>query len=152
MYDSKLRLLRNILIFGVIGLLIEIMFTGIKSLAVGDWKAVGQTYLWMFPIYGVGGITLSLLRDSVRIASNRYANAALMALLIYVPIIFGMEFLAGWTLLKVIGTVPWQYGPGTFTVMGLIRLDYAPFWFLLALLFEPIAVYLNKLNLLPKDL
>lgn len=149
MSASNFRALRDMLIFGAMGIIIEVVFTGLKSLMIGDWNATGQTYLWMFGVYAVAGTALAAVRNSVKISANQYANAVLLTFLVYVPMIYGFEFLSGWILLKVIGSVPWQYESGV-TVMGLIRLDYAPFWFLLALLFEPIAEYMKKLNLFPE--
>jgi hypothetical protein len=32
--------------FGAVGLLIEVVFTGARSLIQRNWKATGVTYLW----------------------------------------------------------------------------------------------------------
>lgn len=60
----------------------------------------------------------------------------LLLALVYVPVIYANEFLWGLFLDKVLGKCPWNYGKGRHTIMGYIRLDYAFFWFLLALGFE----------------
>jgi uncharacterized membrane protein len=145
-----MEVLRNLFIYGILGILTEVLFTGIKSLIEKNWRATSQTYLWMGPIYALGGLTLKFIHDSVVVSHNIYINALLLAFMFYVPLIYGFEFLSGWLLEKIIGRVPWEYGPGRFTIIGLIRLDYAPFWFLLALCFEPITIILNKISIVIK--
>ena len=44
---------RNFLICGLTGWCMEILFTSAGSLARHDGRLIGQTSLWMFPIYGM---------------------------------------------------------------------------------------------------
>lgn len=44
---------RNFLICGLTGWCMEILFTSAGSLAKHDGRLIGQTSLWMFPIYGM---------------------------------------------------------------------------------------------------
>lgn len=44
---------RNFLICGLTGWCMEILFTSASSLARHDGRLIGQTSLWMFPIYGM---------------------------------------------------------------------------------------------------
>lgn len=60
---------------------------------------------------------------------------------IYTGCIYVTEFITG-TLLKKIKACPWDYSKAKLNVKGVIRLDYAPAWFLLGLFYE---------NLLKKD-
>ena len=55
--------------------------------------------------------------------------------LIYMLCIFSAEFTAG-SLLSKKELCPWNYERSRFHVKGLIRLDYAPLWFITGLLFE----------------
>lgn len=54
---------------------------------------------------------------------------------IYMMGIFAAEFTSG-KLLRRRGICPWDYSKEPTNIQGLIRLDYAPLWFLVGLLFE----------------
>ncbi|BBF41545.1 hypothetical protein lbkm_0225 [Lachnospiraceae bacterium KM106-2] len=56
--------------------------------------------------------------------------------------IFGVEFVAG-TILKHFDACPWDYSKAKYNVKGVIRLDYAPVWFVAGLLYEKILEWLN---------
>lgn len=130
-------LLIKLLAFGLIGLHIECFFTGIISFIYGDRSATCKTYLWMMPVYGTAAVTLESVHGLLG------WNPVLAALL-YVPIIYAFEFVWGWLFRKILGKCPWDYGKKRWSVMGLIRLDFAPFWFLLALCINPALPYLEK--------
>jgi uncharacterized membrane protein len=132
------EILQKMFFYGCIGILIEFFFTSIHSLIIKNWKATGYSYLWMLPVYG--GTALFLEAISISVMWPFYLKA-----LLYVPVIYGIEALAGWTLQKVIGVIPWDYKKSAWTPMGLINLKYAPFWLALAMAFEPISVYLGKI-------
>ena len=51
--------------------------------------------------------------------------------------IFAGEYLTG-SLLKRHNACPWDYSSSPYSVRGLIRLDYAPYWFGAGLIFEKI--------------
>ena len=86
-------------------------------------------------------------------ASYRYGSACLLAPfkrlfahlhisrprrgLFYMAMIFTMEYLSGRLLWKH-GLCPWDYGKSRFHIHRIIRLDYAPWWFLAGLFFEKI--------------
>ncbi len=130
--------LQRILIFGLLGMLVECFFTGAHSLLTRNWKATCTSYLYMIPIYGLAGITLDALH-------SKLALHPIYAAMIYVPVIYIFEFCFGWLLQKIIKVCPWHYGHGKFTIMGLVRIDYAPLWFLLALCFDSLSNYMTKL-------
>lgn len=126
-----LELLSQMLVWGAIGLLIEVIFTGLHSLIIErNKKATGVTYLWMLPIYGVSGELLATLRSLIH---NGWVFVPVAILLIYV-----LEFSTGWALRKILGRCPWDYGPARFGIMGLVRLDYLPFWCVVAIGFDQI--------------
>lgn len=50
-------------------------------------------------------------------------------------LIFFAEYLMG-TFLKSLGICPWDYTGRMLSIDGVIRLDFAPFWFMTGLLFE----------------
>lgn len=121
-------LLQQFFAFGCIGILIEHFFTGIWSVIHGDRRATTTSYLWSFPIYGLGGLQLQWLHD--------LGWHPILLALIYVPVIYVNEFIWGFALDKILGKCPWHYGRGKHTIMGYVHLYYAPFWFVLGLAFE----------------
>lgn len=141
-----LDVLQKIFSYGCLGLLVEVFFTGAVSLYRRNWRATSQTYLWMLPIYGIGGVTLEAIQTTLN--WHWFAMA-----FVYVPLIYAFEFVSGWTLKRIIGRCPWDYGSTRYSVMGLIRLDYAPLWLLVAMLFYPVSIGLTQvLKVLPTTL
>ena len=96
-------------------------------------KLVGHSSIWMFPIYGMAFLLAPLSRllngKSVWVRGSVYAGG-----------IFLTEYLSG-MFLKKRGLCPWDYSHAKLNVNGVIRLDYAPVWFLTGLLYEKL---LNK--------
>ncbi len=104
-----------------------------------DWRLAGTTYLWMLPIYGLA-VFLEPLHDAIRRWHWAFRG------LIWVGIIWAIEFFTGGTIALTVGTCPWDYsGKTPYEVLGLIRLDYAPAWFVLGLLFERLHDWLEQL-------
>lgn len=124
--------------YGLIGWGVEICWTGMGSLFRGDWRLEGNTYLWMLPIYGLA-VLLEPLHEGIR----RWPWLARG--LVWVGVIWALEFVTGGTLEIAVGACPWDYtGKTPYSVLGLIRLDYAPAWFLLGLLFERLHDWLRQ--------
>lgn len=132
-----LLFLEKVFAYGCAGLLIEVFFTGIHSLWTRNWRATSQTYLWMLPLYGFGGVLFEAV----------YAShwPRLLLALLYTVMIYTLEFFSGWALKKLLGRCPWDYGAGKYTPMGLVHLGYAPLWFALAYFFTPVSHVLSKL-------
>lgn len=133
-----LNVFQKIFLYGCLGLLVEVFFTGAVSLYRRNWRATSQTYLWMLPIYGVGGVALEAVQTTLQ--WHWFAMA-----FVYVPLIYAFEFVSGWGLKRIIGRCPWDYGSTRYSVMGLIRLDYAPFWLAMAMLFYPVSLGLTQI-------
>lgn len=113
---------------GTAGWCLEILFTAFDSFRKRQLELKGSTSVWMFPIYGMAAFLLPicrLLKDK---------SPALRGF-IYMLCIFTAEFLTG-SLLKRHNLCPWDYSRAKLSVKGLIRLDFAPFWFLTGLFFE----------------
>lgn len=120
--------MHNFIHCGLWGLLLEIAFTAFQSFRRRDLRLTGSTSLWMFPIYGMA----AFLAPLCRLLQNR--SLAFRGL-IYTVFLFAGEFLTGaW--LKRRGLCPWDYGRSRWSLGKVIRLDYAPLWFLTGLLFE----------------
>lgn len=91
---------------------------------------MGKTSVWMFPIYGMA----SFLAPVCRFLKNK--NAMFRGI-IYTCCIFLAEFFTG-TLLKKYNVCPWDYSKAKLNIKGVIRIDYAPLWFLTGLLYEKV--------------
>ncbi|HHU32808.1 MAG: putative ABC transporter permease [Zhaonellaceae bacterium] len=127
-------------LYGLIGWCIEITWTGFSSMLRGDWSLAGKTYLWMLPIYGLG-VLLEPIHDYIR------SWSWVLRGFVWLSLIWFIEFLTGGTLAVTVGTCPWDYsGKTPYSVLGLIRLDYAPAWFVLGLLFERLHDWLKKIE------
>ena len=93
-------------------------------------EAIGQTSVWMFPIYGMACIIKPLYRYLKKLP-------ALFRGFIYSTGIFCFEYLSG-SLLKKHHLCPWDYSNAPTNINGVIRLDYAPVWMAAGLIFEKI--------------
>ncbi len=125
-------MLSRFLLYGCTGWVLEVLFTGAGAALKRDRSATARTYLWMHPIYG--GTALALEEVSARLKPLPRPLRALA----YTALIFAAEYGTGWALKRLLGRCPWDYAPHKWSVHGLIRLDYAPAWYLTALLFEPV--------------
>ena len=141
----------NFMKCGIAGWCLEVMFTSVDSIMAGDWRLIGRTSLIMFPIYGMGALLLPIsrfidswftglpgLEDAGQDRLSRVGRSIRHGL-IYMVLIFIAEYITGiW--LTSIGICPWDYSLWPDNVGGVIRLKFAPLWFMTGLLFE----YLTK--------
>jgi uncharacterized membrane protein len=84
----------------------------------------------MFPIYGMA----ACLNPICNKLKNR--NALLRGG-VYALLIYAAEYTSG-VFLKKYGACPWDYSKAKYNYKGVIRLDYAPAWFLAGLFFEQV--------------
>lgn len=115
---------------GIIGWCTEIIFTSLNSLRNHDFRLMGVTSLWMFPIYGLGSL-LIIPYKFVKKYSFIIRGA------VYTVCIFLGEFFSGQLLTK-IHACPWNYEKARLNIKKVIRLDYAPLWFLFGLFLEKV--------------
>ena len=118
------------LIYGAMGCLMEVLWTGLSALRSKNYKLTSNTSLWMFPIYGL----VVALEPFFRMLSP--LNFLLRGLFYAALILLG-EFVTG-TLLKRARVCPWDYSHTRFHVRGVIRFDYLPAWAAAGLIFEQI--------------
>ena len=124
------KLFQNFLLCGTIGWCVEILFTALQSLRRRDFRLLGTTSLWMFPIYGCGFLLI--------IPFKIFQHCSfLIRGIIYSLCIFAGEYLSG-NFLSKINACPWNYEKCRLHIHKIIRLDYAPLWFLLGLFLEKI--------------
>ena len=121
-------MLTRYFIYGLIGLCMEVAWTGFTSFLKRDYKLTAQTSLWMFWIYGLA----VFLEPFSNFLSE---SPVLLRGGVYAILIFIAEYITGW-LLRKIDVCPWDYSHCKYNIKGLIRLDYAPLWFFAGLLFE----------------
>ena len=131
------------IIYGLLGWNIEVVWTGFCGLLSGDINLVGRTSLWMFLIYGGGGLLLEKVWYRIN-HLNRFERG-----IVWMLLIFAVEFISG-GVLRLIGIVPWQYN-SLFSVAGLIRLDYGPLWFVVGLIFEKVNEYIEQIIMIIKN-
>jgi uncharacterized membrane protein len=128
--DAKaISMIRRFALYGLSGWCIEISFTGLYSLLMGDPKLSGKTYIWMFFIYGLA-VFLEPIHNRIR-RVNFVIRGGVYAVLILLT-----EYITGWFLSKLIGVCPWNYGSGKYIINGFTRIDFAPLWGAAGLLFE----------------
>ena len=121
-------MLLRFVIYGAIGCLMEVLWTGLSALVSKNFKLSSKTSLWMFFIYGMVVFLEPFFR---MIASFNF----LLRGLIYAAFILTGEFITG-TLLKRADICPWDYSHTRFHVRGVIRFDYLPAWAAAGLVFE----------------
>ena len=123
-------LFRKFIYCGILGWCTEILFTAFQSFRKRDRTLMGTTSLWMFPIYGCG----CFLTIPYRLLKN---CSIFVRGLTYTFCIFTGEYISG-TFLTRFHICPWDYSKSPFHIGKVIRLDYAPGWFLLGLLIEKV--------------
>lgn len=128
-------MLLHFCLYGLLGWCLEVVWTALYQIlwpegGVRDYRLVGKTYLWMFPIYGSAGICFEPVHDLIR--DLWWFDRGL----VWVLLCFAIEYVAGWLLKKLIGRCPWDYSYTKWHIHGFIRLDYTPLWFFAGMLFE----------------
>lgn len=113
---------------GIAGWCLEVIWTGGISYLHHDLSMTSSTSLLMFPIYGLGAFIKP-------ISGFLTGNTILFRGLVYTVCIFATEYTTG-AILKAFGMCPWNYSNAKYNINGLVRLDYAPAWFTVGLLFE----------------
>ena len=121
---------RNFLLCGLTGWCLEILFTSFDSFRKRELQLMGQTSLWMFPIYGMAAFLKPIC------SMVRKFPAGIRALFYSIFIFLG-EYVSG-SFLKKHQMCPWDYSKAKLNIDGLIRLDYLPLWMGAGLIFEKI--------------
>lgn len=114
----------------MIGWAMEVFWTGLHAFRVRNLKLIGSSSLWMFPIYGSAAFLAPVMRAMK--GAHIFKRG-----LVYMSCIFLGEYVSG-LLLKSRDMCPWDYSRSPYHCQGVIRLDYAPVWFLVGLLYERI--------------
>lgn len=118
-------------IYAIHGYFSEVMFTAAWEFVVNqNWKFPGNTSVWSLFIYGGS----SLVMEQMYLRLNGKVPL-LVRLLMYSMWIYLWEFSTG-LLLTQFNACPWDYTPFEWDFLGLITLEYFPFWMLGTLINE----------------
>lgn len=115
----------SFILYGGLGVTTEVFFTAIVNLIdagnLDDLSLKGQSYIWMFPIYGLTAILFPIGFDLLK-GLNR-----VIRYFIYGAVILLVELITGFLLEQFTGRCPWEYQTG-WHFGGYIRFDYLPLW------------------------
>ena len=132
---SPVSMLMRFYIYAIHGYATEVMFTAAWEFVVNvNWKLPGTTSVWSLITYGLSTLVIEhlyfLLRDRVPL---------LLRAAIYTIWTYSWEFSAGYVL-RHFDACPWDYTPFDGDFMGLVTLEYAPLWFLSAIVAEKVLI------------
>lgn len=129
--ETKKTFFKNFIICGLIGWCMECFWTGMSSIfSKRDKKLSCHTSIWMFLIYGLAACFYPICKKLCN--KNILCRGG-----IYIILIFIIEYITGITLKK-FDACPWDYSKAKLNYKGVIRLDYAPAWFIAGLFFEKV--------------
>lgn len=135
-----MHLLFEMILFGVLGLGIECVFTGASDYVTDRKKhLMGYSSVWYIPLYAMTPLFFNLTHEVL------FSLPLIVRGLLYVPLFFGIEYTAMFALRKLLGSSPSQesYYKSRWNIHGLIRLDFAPAFFVLGLLLESVYRFLH---------
>jgi uncharacterized membrane protein len=134
-------MLIRFVLYGLGGWCGEIVFTALTdSLPRRDWRLVGTSYLWMFPIYGLLAILYEPAHELIR-------EVPLLGRVVVWSIGFTVvEWLTGWLIARFTGRCPWDYSNKRFAINPYIRWDFFPVWAIIGLALEPVHDFLVRLT------
>ena len=119
---------KDFFLCGFTGWCLEIFWTGLHSLLTSPCSWYFPPSLLMFPVYGLAAV--------IRPAYYKLARFPVMIRGVFYSCgIFLVEFLSG-SFYRKLHICPWDYSHVPLQYKGVIRLDYAPLWFITGLFFE----------------
>lgn len=127
---------KKFIICGLTGWCIEVAFTSFGALGKKDKKLMGQTSAWMFPIYGMAS-AIDLIYPKIK-----HWPFVCRGLLYAMGIMTG-EYVTG-SILTAFDVCPWSYKDAKYSIKGIVRPDFLPFWMVAGLLFEKILIEVNN--------
>lgn len=99
--------------------------------ARAGWRLKGHSFVWMFPIYGLGLLGFEVVHDALR-GGPWLARGA-----VYVGSLYVVELVASLLLVRITGAHVWRWvGPGA--IGGHVHLALAPVWLAAGLALEPL--------------
>ena len=129
------------IVFGILGVFGEVIFTALGNLLkTRKMRLNGESYIWMFPIYGLIAFLFPPFNQLIAGWSWIARGCA------YMVAIYVVEYMTGTFLTKLIGSHIWHY-TGKYNLHGQIQLVHAPVWFIVGLLVEKYYNDMEQLSL-----
>ena len=129
------------ILYGLGGWCGEVLYTALtESVPQRDWRLVGTTYLWMFPIYGLIAVFYEPVHDLIR-DFPWFVRAVIWSIGFTT-----VELITGWGIAKITGRCPWDYSNKRFAINAYIRWDYFLVWAVIGLALEPVHDFLVELT------
>ena len=122
--------------YGLLGVTLEIFFTGFIGLLNNDLTLEGKSYIWMFFIYGLA-VALEPIHDRIR-DRNIVIRGFIYMVLIYIG-----ELITGAFIMMLIGKCPWSYADGN-SINSIISTKFRPICFGLGLFLERVHDFLDE--------
>ncbi|MGN1319120.1 MAG: hypothetical protein ACI4VF_08885 [Lachnospirales bacterium] len=128
-------MLRRFFIYGISGIFLEILWTGVNSFIKGDFTFTGHSSVIMFFVYGMVVFLEPLFENFI-------GQNLLIRVVTYSVMILMTEFFVG-KILMYFGICPWVY-KSRFNIDNVIRLDYFFPWMAAGFLYERLYFYLKN--------
>ncbi len=129
---------RRFIFYGIFGLFLEMLWTGLNSFINGDMTLSTHSSLIMFFIYG-----MVVFLEPVFEIFNR--QTVFVRIVTYSIFIFMVEYFSGIFLTK-LGICPWCYS-AKFNIKNVIRLDYIFVWMIAGYVYERLYFYFLRHSL-----
>lgn len=134
-------MLIRFVLYGLGGWCGEVLFTALtESLPRRDWRLVGTTTLWMFPIYGLLAPLYEPMHNAIR------TTPWLLRALIWAVGFTAIEWLTGWLVARLAGRPAWDYAGRRWAINRYVRWDFLPVWAVVGLALEPVHDLLVRLT------
>ena len=145
---SMLPWRQRLYFWSIHGIFVEVAFTSLYELCSSGGKSLalrGQSSLWSFLIYGLGTFFLA---ESIYFFLIKHRVNILLRLLVYIVVTYCWEFCCG-IILRSFGANSWDYSSFQYNIMGVVTLEYLPFWVISSLGFEYIISLMEQVDEIP---
>ena len=115
---------------GILGWCIEIIWTAFHGIKSKNNKFIGYTSIIMFPIYGLASVI-----KPISLKLKKMKMPTIIRGIVYSIGIFMVELITG-SILKKTNNCRWDYSEKKYNINGVIRIDYAPLWCIVGVIFE----------------
>ena len=115
---------------GILGWCIEIIWTAFHGIKSKNNKFIGYTSIIMFPIYGLASVI-----KPISLKLKKMKMPTIIRGIVYSIGIFMVELITR-SILKKTNNCTWEYSDKKYNINGVIRIDYAPLWCIVGVIFE----------------
>jgi hypothetical protein len=118
----------------------QVVFASLRSALVEpSASTLAAPELWMLWLFGAGGLILDGADELLRVPAPLRAVGLVIC-------IYALGYAAGWGLQQAGGDFPWDAGGHGFSADGHMRIEQAPYWFVLALCFRQLRHALDRVQ------